>query len=62
MRNKKLGLNANNKRMVMFNMEIEAGSALPQYDDLPTPISPAKSPNKKGGGKVLNLEKLKMEF
>lgn len=44
----------------MFNMEIEAGSALPQYEDLPTPISPAKSPNKKG--KVLNLEKLKMEF
>jgi len=29
MRNKKLGLNVNNKRMVMFNMEIEAGSALP---------------------------------
>lgn len=40
-------------------MEIEAGSALP-YDDLPTPISPNKSPTKKG--KVLNLEKLKMEF
>ena len=59
MRNKKLGLNVNNTRMVMFNMEIESGSALPYNDDSPT-MSPSKSPNKRG--KVLNLEKLKMEF